>query len=70
VYDATMVMAQAMIKAGSADPAKYLPVLAKTTGYKGVTGVISFDEKGDIKNGALTLYTYKGMKKDEIKVVH
>jgi branched-chain amino acid transport system substrate-binding protein len=45
-------------------------VLAKTTGYKGVTGVISFDEKGDIKNGALTLYTYKGMKKDEIKVVH
>jgi branched-chain amino acid transport system substrate-binding protein len=70
VYDATMVMAQAMIKAGSADPAKYLPVLAKTAGYKGVTGVISFDEKGDIKNGALTLYTYKGMKKDEIKVVH
>jgi branched-chain amino acid transport system substrate-binding protein len=60
VYDAVMVMVDAMVKAGSAEPAKYLPVLAKTSGYKGVTGTISFDEKGDIKNGALTLYTYKG----------
>jgi branched-chain amino acid transport system substrate-binding protein len=69
VYDATMVMADAMVKAGSADPKVYLPVLAKTSGYKGVTGVISFDEKGDIKNGALTLYTYKGEKRDQIAVV-
>jgi len=69
VYDATMVMADAMVKAGSADPAKYLPVLAKTSGYKGVTGTISFDEKGDVKNGALTLYTYKAGNRDQIAVV-
>ena len=69
VYDATMVMVEAMVKAGSADPAKYLPVLAKTSGYQGVTGTISFDEKGDIKNGALTLFTYKGEKRDMIAVV-
>ncbi|GAP34578.1 branched-chain amino acid ABC transporter substrate-binding protein [Piscinibacter sakaiensis] len=69
VYDATMVMADAMVKAGSSDPAKYLPVLAKTNGYKGVTGTISFDEKGDIKNGALTLFTYKGEKREQIAVV-
>ena len=69
VYDATMVMADAMVKAGSADPAKYLPVLAKTSGYKGVTGTISFDEKGDVKNGALTLFTYKGEKREQIAVV-
>ncbi len=69
VYDALNVMAAAMVKAGSADPAKYLPVLAKTEGYKGVTGTISFDEKGDVKNGALTLYTYKGEKRDQIAVV-
>ncbi len=69
VYDATNVMVAAMVKAGSADPAKYLPELAKTTGYKGVTGTISFDEKGDIKNGALTLYTYKGGKRSQIAVV-
>jgi branched-chain amino acid transport system substrate-binding protein len=69
VYDALNVMVAAMVKAGSAEPAKYLPVLAKTSGYKGVTGIISFDEKGDIKNGALTLYTYKDGKRDQIAVV-
>ena len=51
------------------DPAKYLPVLAKTDGYKGVTGNISFDNKGDVKNGALTLYTYKGDKREQMAVV-
>ncbi|HZE91037.1 MAG TPA: branched-chain amino acid ABC transporter substrate-binding protein [Rhizobacter sp.] len=69
VYDAVNVMVAAMVKAGSADPAKYLPELAKTDGYKGVTGVISFDEKGDVKNGALTLYTYKADKREQIAVV-
>lgn len=69
VYDATMVMVDAMVKAGSAEPAKYLPVLAKTAGYKGVTGTIAFDEKGDIKNGALTLFTYKGGNREQIAVV-
>jgi len=69
VYDAVNVMVAAMVKADSADPAKYLPELAKTDGYKGVTGTISFDEKGDVKNGALTLYTYKGEKREQIAVV-
>ncbi len=69
VYDALNVMVAAMVKAGSADPAKYLPELAKTAGYKGVTGNISFDEKGDVKNGALTLFTYKADKRDAIAVV-
>ncbi|MEO3715914.1 branched-chain amino acid ABC transporter substrate-binding protein [Roseateles sp. 2.12] len=69
VYDALNVMVAAMVKAGSAEPAKYLPVLAKTEGYKGVTGTISFDNKGDIKNGALTLYTYKGGAREQIAVV-
>ena len=69
VYDAVNVMVAAMVKADSADPAKYLPELAKTEGYKGVTGTIAFDEKGDVKNGALTLYTYKGEKREQIAVV-
>ena len=69
VYDALNVMVAAMEKAGSSDPAKYLPVLAKTTGYKGVTGNISFDEKGDVKNGALTMFTYKGGNREQIAVV-
>ena len=69
VYDSVNVMVAAMVKAGSADPKVYLPVLAKTEGFKGVTGTISFDEKGDVKNGALTLFTYKGEKRDQIAVV-
>ncbi len=69
VYDAVNLMVDAMVTAKSSDPAKYLPVLAKTTGYKGVTGTISFDDKGDVKNGALTLYTYKGGKRDVMSVV-
>jgi branched-chain amino acid transport system substrate-binding protein len=67
VYDSVNLMVAAMVKAGSAEPAKYLPVLAKTEGYKGVTGMISFDEKGDIKNGALTLHSYAKDAKGEIK---
>ena len=69
VYDAVNVMVDAMVRAKSSDPAKYLPELAKTNGYKGVTGTITFDAKGDIKNGALTLYTYKAGKRDQIAVV-
>lgn len=69
VYDAVYVMVDAMQRAKSTEPAKYLPELAKTAGYKGVTGTIAFDAKGDIKNGALTLYTFKAGKRDQIAVV-
>lgn len=68
VYDAVNVLAAAMVKAGSADPEKYLPEVSKVD-YKGLTGPITFDEKGDIKNGALTLYTYKGGARTQIAVV-
>ena len=69
VYDAVNLLVAAMVKAGSAEPAKYLPVLAQTSSYPGVTGNISFDQKGDIKNGALTLYTYEGGNKKPMGVV-
>lgn len=60
VYDSVKIMVAAMVEAKSSDPAKYLPVLAATKDFKGVTGPITFDEKGDIKNGALTLKTIRG----------
>ena len=69
VYDSVKIMVAAMVKANSADPAKYLPVLAATTDYKGVTGPITFDEKGDIKNGALTLKTIRGGKLETLAVI-
>lgn len=66
-YDATMTMVDAMVKAGSAEPAKYLPALAKIH-HKGVTGTIVFDAKGDIQDGTLTLYTFKGGKRTQLEV--
>lgn len=68
VYDAVMVMASAMQNAKSADPARYLPELKKIK-YEGVTGTIQFDPAGDILNGALTLYTYKGGKRTRMDVI-
>jgi len=57
-YDAVYVMVEAMKRAGSSEPAKYLPELAKTD-YQGVTGKIRFDSKGDVSGGAVTLYQVK-----------
>jgi len=69
VYDAVNIMVAAMVKADSADPAKYLPMLATTTEFKGVSGPVSFDEKGDIKNGALTLKTIRGGQLETLAVL-
>jgi len=68
VYDSVMTMAMAMQKANSSDPKMYLPELKKIQ-YQGVTGLIQFDAKGDIKDGALTLFTYKGGKKTKLDVL-
>ncbi len=67
-YDAVYTLVEAMKNAGSTEPAQYLPALAKIQ-YKGVTGPIAFDANGDIRNGALTLYTYKRGKREELAVV-
>ncbi|NMM38012.1 MAG: branched-chain amino acid ABC transporter substrate-binding protein [Glaciimonas sp.] len=66
-YDATNAMIAAMQQAKSVEPAKYLPFLAKIN-YTGVSGIIAFDTKGDIKNGALTIYTYKDNKRTQVTV--
>jgi branched-chain amino acid transport system substrate-binding protein len=67
-YDAVMTMATAMAAAKSANPKQYLPFLSKVS-YPGITGTIAFDQFGDIKDGALTLFTFKGGKKTLIEVV-
>ena len=54
-YDAVNAMIAAMQQAGSVEPAKYLPALARVS-YEGVTAKISFDGKGDLEGGAITLY--------------
>ena len=66
-YDAVMTLVDAMQKAGSADPAKYLPQLASIK-HKGVTGNIAFDKNGDLIDGTLTLYTYRNGKREVLAV--
>ena len=57
-YDAVYVMVEAMKRANSTEPAKYLAELPKTD-FQGVTGHIRFDGKGDISGGAVTVYQVK-----------
>jgi branched-chain amino acid transport system substrate-binding protein len=57
-HDAAVVMIQAMLRADSTEPEKYLPELAKTR-IDGVIGPIAFDNKGDLKDGPVTLYQVK-----------
>ena len=61
-YDAVMVLADAMKRAGSADPKVYLPFVGKTN-YKGVTTTVQFDADGELKNPAMTFYAFKDGKK-------
>jgi branched-chain amino acid transport system substrate-binding protein len=60
-YDAVMVFADAMKRANATDPAKFLPEVGKTN-YQGVIGPIAFDEKGDLRNGPITIYVVKAGK--------
>jgi len=60
-YDAFNVFIEAMKKAGSTEPAKFLPELARID-YGGITGPIRFDEKGDIKDGPITMFKAVGGK--------
>ena len=61
-YDAVMVLADSMKRAGSADPKVYLPFVGKTD-YKGVTTTVQFDADGELKNPAMTFYAFKDGKK-------
>ena len=67
-YDATRTLIEAMMKADSTEPAKYLPELAKIQ-RQGVSGPIAFDEKGDLRNGPITLYVVKDGKWDALETV-
>ena len=67
-YDATMAIIESMKKANSVEPIKYLPELAKLN-ISGVTGNVSFDPKGDIKDAWVSVFTYKNGKWEPVKSV-
>jgi branched-chain amino acid transport system substrate-binding protein len=47
-----------MKRAGKADRAAITAAMPATD-YTGITGKIAFDEKGDIKNGAISMFNFK-----------
>jgi branched-chain amino acid transport system substrate-binding protein len=57
-YDATMVLVEAMVRAGSADPAVYAPQLFQTD-YQGIAVKVAFDSSGELKDPGFTLFTYR-----------
>ena len=67
-YDAVYIIVDAMKRANSTDPAKIVAAMPNTD-YKGVIGQTTFDSKGDLKHGVISLYNYKGGKKTLLDVV-
>jgi len=68
VYDAVYVMVEAMKRANSVEPAKYLPEIGKTD-FQGVSSKIVFDANGDLKNGAISLYQVKDGKWEYLQTI-
>ncbi|WP_439654738.1 branched-chain amino acid ABC transporter substrate-binding protein [Trinickia terrae] len=67
-YDAVYIIADAMKRANSTDPAKILAAMPSTR-YKGVIGETSFTAEGDLQHGAISIFSYKGGKKVLLDVV-
>jgi branched-chain amino acid transport system substrate-binding protein len=67
-YDAFNVFVDAMKKAGAVESAKILEKMPATD-YKGITGPIKFDEKGDIKDGPITMFKAVGGKWEAVATI-
>ncbi len=67
-YDAVYVFVDSMKRANSTDPAKILAVMPDTK-MQGLVGNIAFDNKGDMKEGVITLYDFKDKKKNVLEVI-
>ena len=64
-YDATNVVIEAMRRADSVDPARFMPEIYSVT-LDGATGRIAFDAKGDRKDAEMTIFR---MRKGQITPV-
>jgi branched-chain amino acid transport system substrate-binding protein len=64
-YDAIYVISEAIKAAGSADKAAIVGAMPKIN-FAGLTGQIAFDEKGDIKGGAISMFRVKDGKLEYI----
>lgn len=67
-YDAVYVVADAIKRAGKADRASITAAMPAAN-YEGVTGTIAFDEKGDIKGGAISMFKVNDGKMEYVSTV-
>ena len=67
-YDAVYVLVDSMKRANSTEPAKILAAMPDTK-MQGLVGNIAFDNKGDMKEGVITLYDFKDKKKTVLDVI-
>lgn len=67
-YDAVYVLVDSMKRSNSTDPAKILAAMPDTK-MQGLVGNIAFDNKGDMKEGVITLYDFKDKKKTVLDVI-
>jgi branched-chain amino acid transport system substrate-binding protein len=54
-YDGANAMIEAMKKADSTDPAKFVPMIGQVS-FTGATGKVEFDAKGDRKDAEMTIF--------------
>jgi branched-chain amino acid transport system substrate-binding protein len=62
------IITDAIKRAGKADRAA-ISAAVPATNYPGLTGTIMFDEKGDIKNGAISMFKVSGDKLQYLSTV-
>lgn len=62
-YDATNLLIEAIVKAGSDDPAKIRDAMAAIKGFKAVSGSISFDKDGNPVKSAVVIQVKDGKDK-------
>jgi branched-chain amino acid transport system substrate-binding protein len=65
-YDATHILASAIKKAESADPAKITETLRKISGYAPVTGSMKWTDTGEQRYGVVSVYIVRGGKWESI----
>lgn len=67
-YDSTLLVAEAIEKAGSADPVKIGEAMAKIVGFKGVSGEVTFNEEHNPIKSAVIIEHKDGVQTFKTKV--
>jgi len=67
-YDGAIAAVEAMKRADSTEPAKFTPELFNVS-FKGATGAVAFDAKGDRKNAEMTIFVVRNGRITPVAIV-